>query len=61
MVDYRVTWDDDEVLSDDILSYSLSNYLKDNHNYISSYFVPVETLSYTKVIDKCAMKTNEMK
>lgn len=61
MVDYRVTWDDDDILSDDVLSDSFSKYLKDNHNYIASYFVPTETLTYTKVIDTCAMKTDEMK
>lgn len=61
VVDYRVTWDEDEDLSDEVLSNSLSKYLKENYGYISSYFVPTDTLSYTKVIDTCAMKTNEMR
>lgn len=60
VVDYRVTWDDDEDLSDEVLMNTLSTYLKENHGYIYSYFVPTETLSYTKVIDSCAMQLHEM-
>ncbi|XP_055326468.1 uro-adherence factor A-like isoform X3 [Sitodiplosis mosellana] len=60
VVDYRVTWDDDEDITEDTLKDNLSNYLKENSNYIFSYFVPIETLSYTKVIDSCAMQTSEM-
>lgn len=58
-MDYRVIWDEDEELSDDILSNSLTTYLKENHGYIYNYFVPADTLSYTKVVDMCIM--HEMK
>lgn len=61
VVDYRVTWEDDEDLSDEVLANSLTKYLKENYGYLASYFIPTETLSYTKVIDTCAMKTNEMR
>lgn len=60
VVDYRVTWDDDEDITEDTLKDNLSTYLKDNSNYIFSYFVPVDTLTYTKVVDSCAMDTSEM-
>lgn len=59
-MDYRVTWLDDDYLSDDILMNELSKYLKENHGYIYSYFVPTETLSYTKVIDTCSMHPDAM-
>lgn len=61
VVDYRVSWDEDEDLSDDVLSNSLTKYLKENHGYIYSYFVPIDTLSYTKVVDTCLMRPDEMR
>lgn len=60
VVDYRVTWDEEELLSKDIFMNTLSEYLKENHGYISKYFVPTETLSYTEAIDTCAMDPNAM-
>lgn len=60
VVDYRLTWDDDEDLSEDILKNTLSKYLKNNDGYISAYFIPTETISYTKVVDSCMMRTDEM-
>lgn len=60
VVDYRATWDDEEDLSVDIMMESMTKYLKENHGYLYSYFVPTDTLSYTKVIDKCAMHPEEM-
>lgn len=59
VVDYRVTWNEDEKLSDDILSNSLTKYLKDNHGYIYNYFVPTESLSYSKTQDMCVMRDLE--
>lgn len=60
VVDYRVTWDEEELLSKDIFMNTLTAYLKENHGYISKYFVPTETLSYTEAIDTCAMNPNAM-
>lgn len=61
IVDYRVSWDEDEDLSDDVLSNSLTKYLEENHGYIYRYFVPTDTLSYTKVLDTCSMRPDEMR
>lgn len=59
-MDYRVTWDEEELLSKDIFMNTLSGYLKENDGYISKYFVPTETLSYTEAIDICTMNPNAM-
>lgn len=58
VVDYRATWDEKEPLTKNIFMNTLSEYLDNNHGYISKYFVPTATLSYAEAIDTCAMNPN---
>lgn len=61
VVDYRVSWTDDDALSEELLENSLKTYVKENYGYIYSYFVPVESLTFSKQEDSCAMQVSEMK
>lgn len=61
VVDYRVSWPDDDALSEEILENSLKTYVKDNHGYLYSYFVPVDSLAFSKQEDSCAMRKSEIK
>lgn len=47
-------------MTEEILNASLTKYLKDSHGYLYSYFVPTETLTYSKQVDICAMNPSEM-
>lgn len=61
VVDYRVSWTDADILNEEILNNTLSQYLNGNHGYLYSYFVPSATLEFKKQVDKCAMQTSELK
>lgn len=61
IVDYRVSWSDGDALNEDLLESLLKTYVKENHGYLYSYFVPVDSLTFSKQEDSCAMQVSEMK
>lgn len=61
IVDYRVSWTDEDELNEQLVENSLKTYLKENHGYLYAYFVPVESLTFSKQEDSCAMQSSEMK
>ena len=58
IVDYRVSWPDNNIspLTAETLNASLSDYLKTTHQYLYSYFVPVDSISISKLPDHCTMQ-----
>lgn len=62
IVDYRVSWNENEVdkLSMDSMKTKLTDYLKDNNNYLSTYFVDSKSVDVNRVVDICTSNATSM-
>lgn len=63
VVDYRVSWNEDaaEKLTLDSMHKTMSEFLKANNNYLSSYLVDTNNMTVNRVGDACVISPDHMK
>lgn len=62
IVDYRVSWleDEDDKMSTEMMQSRMSEYLKENNNYLSMYLVDTNSIAVARVADICMTNPTEL-